>query len=94
MPRRFERLDQALGRLVFRFFGTLLAIMSLACLYGAYRYATDWYAGSPMPALMFGLIAVAAGSVVPYAFSRKRTLTEAFDAMEGGVGDQVRPPKA
>ena len=94
MPKRFARLDQVLGRLVFRLFGTLFAIIALASLYAAYRHATDWHTGSAVPTMLFGLVAIAAGSIVPYAFSRKRTLTEALDAMEGGIGDQVKPPRS
>jgi hypothetical protein len=40
---------------------------------------------------MFGLVALAGASVVPYCFSRKRGLGEALDAMEGGAGDRQRP---
>lgn len=93
MAQRFERLDRALGRLVFRAFGTLFGVVALICLYAAYRHATHWYEDSIAPAVMFGLIGIAFGSVVPYAFSRKRTLTEALDAMEGGVGDLPKRPK-
>lgn len=94
MAQRFERLDQMLGRLIFRFFGMVFAGVSLVCLHAAYRYATDWYSGSLAPALMFGLIAAAFGSVVPYCFSRRRTFTEALDAMESDVPDYERRPKA
>lgn len=93
MAQRGERLNRALGRMVFRAFGTLFAAVALVCLYVAYRHATDWYEDSAAPAIMFGLIATAFGSVVPYSFSRKRTLAEALDAMEGGVGDLPRRPR-
>ncbi|HKX92019.1 MAG TPA: hypothetical protein VJM15_06290 [Sphingomicrobium sp.] len=77
-----DRLDGALGRLLFRAIGSLFAIVAGICLYVAYRYATDWRLDSWLPALMFMLIGAAFGSVVPYCFSRRRKLTEALDAME------------
>lgn len=93
MAQRFERLDRTLGRFVFRTFGTSFAIVALICLYVAYRHATDWYDNSIAPAALFALIGLAFGAVVPYAFSRARTFTEALDAMEGGVGDRPLRPR-
>lgn len=93
MAKRLDWLDRALGRLVFRVFGVAFAVVAFICLHAAFRHATDWYAGSMAPAVIFGLIAVAFGSVVPYSFSRNRTLTEALDAMEGGIGDRPPPPQ-
>lgn len=94
MARRVDRLNRALGLLVFRAFGTLFAVVALICLYVAYRHATDWHEGSAAPAVMFGLIGVAFGSVVPYAFSRKRTFTEALDAMESADGVPPNRPQS
>ena len=93
MAKRLDGLDQALGRLVFRAFGTLCAAVAIACLYLAYRYLTDWYEGSMATTVVFAIVGIGFGAVVPYAFSRRRRLTEALDAMQDPVPDMTRRPK-
>ena len=81
------KVDGFLGRLVFRAFGLLFALIALGCGYATIWHATHWDADYSLgPLLMFGLITIATASVVPYCFSRKRSLVEALDAMEGGNG--------
>ena len=92
MPR-LEKLDRMLGKLVYRLVGSICAVIALLCGYLAYRYATDWWPASAVPTLLFGIVAFAAASAVPFCFSDQRTFAEALDAMEGGVGDQPRKPK-
>lgn len=87
MARTFERLDGALGRLFFRAVGLLCALVALICAYAAWSHLSDWQDYSLIPTIMFAVAALAAGSCVPYCFSRKRTFAEALDAMEGGAGD-------
>lgn len=91
MTKRFDRIDGFLGRIVFRGFGLLCAVTALGCGYAFWWQVTHRESGSSLvPAVLFGLAALGAGSAVPYCFSRKRTFAEALDAMEGGVGDQPR----
>lgn len=90
---RMERVDGFLGRLVFRAVGVGCMMISLATGYAAWSHISE---GSPYglaPVIMFGVASLLALSVVPYCFSRKRSFAEALDAMEGGVGDQPRPPR-
>ena len=94
MSGHLDRIDNALGRLVFRAFGFLCAIVAFGCAYAAWwHYDNRASVGSVVPAIMFAVVALAAGSCVPYCLSRKRTFTEALDAMEGGVGDLPPRPK-
>lgn len=91
MGQRFERLDGFLGRLFFRAVGLLCAIVALICAYTVWWHFNHWNPEySLWPTIMFSLVAIAAISVVPYCFSRKRTFGEALDSMEGGAGDQHR----
>jgi uncharacterized membrane protein len=93
MPRRFEKLDGMLGRLLFRAVGLVCALVALICAFTVHWHLTNWNPDySLVPAILFGLAAIAAASAVPYCFSRKRTFANALDAMEGGVGDRPRPP--
>lgn len=80
-------LDRTLGRLVFRTVGLVCALVALICAYAAWSRISDWQDYSLLPTILFGIAAIAAGSCVPYCFSRQRTFAEALDAMEGGVGD-------
>ena len=89
MARRFERLDKALGRLVFRAFGLLFLLVASICAYAAWTHLADRQ-DSLVPTIMFAVIALAFGACVPYCFSRKRTFTEALDAMEDDVPDLAR----
>jgi hypothetical protein len=94
MARWHERLDGFLGRLIYRGVGLLCAIVALVCAYAAWWHIDHWSPSiSLVPAILFGVAALAAGSVIPYCFSRKRTFGEALDTMEGGAGDQHRPQK-
>jgi hypothetical protein len=88
---RLDRINAALGRLVFRGLGTLCAIAALASTYGIWWQVTHWNADSPIVIAMFAVAALGAGIAVPYCFSRTRTFTEVLDAMEGD-GD-VAPPR-
>ena len=84
------RVDGYLGRLVFRAFGVICAIIALGTAYGAWSHVS---AGRPYgwtPVILFGLAAVAAASCVPFCWSRNRTFGEALDSMEGGAGDVRR----
>jgi hypothetical protein len=87
---RLEELNRALGRLVFRFFGLGCALIAIACGYAAWWELARGAPNSWVPPVLFALGALAAASCVPYCFSGKRTLDEALDAMEGGVGDSNR----
>jgi len=94
MPKRFERLDHALGRIFYRAVWSLCAVVALVCGYLVWWHVSDWHPEySWGPVILFGLATVAAGSAVPYCFSRKRTFGEALDAMEGGAGDVRRGRK-
>lgn len=87
-----ERVDGFLGRLVFRAIGLLCAVIALGTAYGAWSQLS---AGRPYgwtPVVLFGLLAIASGSCVPFCFSRRRTFGEALDAMEGSVADLPRRP--
>ena len=91
MARRMARIDGFLGRLVFRFFGLVCAAVALICAYAVWWHVEHWDPEvSLVPAILFGIAAVAAASCVPYCFSRNRRFVEALDAMEGGTGDQHR----
>ena len=85
-----DGIDRTLGRLVFRAVGLACAAVALVCAYLVWRYPSDWQEASLAPVIMFSIAAVAAGSAVPFCFSRNRTLGEALDAMEGGVSDTPR----
>jgi hypothetical protein len=87
MARTIGWLDRTLGRLVFRAVWLVCALVALICAYAAWSHIADWRDYSLVPTILFGLAAVAAGSAVPYCFSRRRTFAEALDAMEGGAGD-------
>ena len=92
MTGRIDRLDKALGRLVFRLVGLVCLVVAVGTAYAAWSHVS---AGRPygwIPVILFGLVAVAAGSCVPYCLSRNRSLGEALDAMEGGPGDLHRRP--
>lgn len=91
MAGRFDRIDGVLGRLFFRAIGILCAVVALIAVYAIGWHVTHWNAEySLIVVTMFGLVAIAGAAVVPYCFSRKRSLGEALDAMEGGAGDQHR----
>ncbi len=82
-----------LGRLVYRATGWVCVFVALASSYAAYWHLQHWNSDSSLiPPVLFGLVAIASASAVPYCFSRKRTFGEALDAMEGGAGDQRRTP--
>lgn len=88
MANRFERIDGFLGRLFFRVIGTVCAIVALIALYAVFWHFTHWNAEySLIVVIMFGLVAVAGLAILPYCYSRKRSLGEALDAMEGGTYD-------
>ena len=86
-----ERVDRTLGRLIFRAVGIFCATVTLICAWQVWSHLADWQEGYWVPVILFAVVAVAAGSAVPYCFSQKRTLGEALDAMEGGAGDTNRP---
>jgi hypothetical protein len=91
MAKRLDRVDGFLGRLVFRAFGLLCALIALVCGYAAWWHAEHRVPDmSLVPTLLFGLAALAAASVIPYCFSRDRKFIEALDAMEGGGADLPR----
>jgi membrane protein YdbS with pleckstrin-like domain len=94
MARWIDRLDRTLGRLFFRAVGMVCAIVAIICGYAVWWHFTHWNpAYSLWPVIMFSVVALAAVSVLPHCFSRRRTFGEALDAMEGGAGDQHRPSK-
>lgn len=89
--RRFEKLDAMLGRLVYRATGIVCLFVALICFHAAYGHLRNWHSeDSLIPTVLFGLVAIASACAVPYCFSRKRTFSEALDAVEGGAGDQRR----
>jgi hypothetical protein len=91
LGRWIDRLDGFLGRLIFRVVGLLCGIIALACGYAAWWHIEHWEAdGSWLPAVLFGLATIGAASVIPFCFSRNRSLVEALDAMEDSVADQPR----
>lgn len=90
MAGRLDRIDGLLGRLVFRAVGLLCLIVMLGTAYAAWSHVS---AGRPYgwtPVILFSLMALAAGSCIPYCFSRRRSFGEALDPMEGGAGDLHR----
>lgn len=87
MARLADKVDGILGRLVFRTMGVVCAIVALISVFAVWSHLSDWKDYSLVPTILFAILAIAAGSCVPYCFSRKRTFIEALDAMEGGVGD-------
>ena len=87
MARTIRWLDRTLGRLFFRTIGLMCAIVALICAYAAWSHVSDWQDYSLAPTILFLLATLAAGTCVPYCFSRQRTFAEALDAMEGGAGD-------
>lgn len=94
MAQWMDRLDGFLGRLMFRAFGLLCAVVAIVCGYAAWWHVERWDPDiSLAPTILFSVAALAAAACVPYCFSRKRSLVEALDAMEGGVGDQPRGPR-
>ena len=44
MTRWYESLDGFLGRLVFRFFGVMCAVIAMVCAYAAW-----WHVDNPIP---------------------------------------------
>ena len=86
-------IDGLLGRLVFRAFGVLCAVASAVAAYGAWSHASSGRPYGWTPVILFSLIAIAFGSCVPYCFSRRRTLAEALDSMEGGSGLDINRPR-
>ena len=91
MRDRLDRINSALGKLVFRTLGLLCAIVVLVSGYAIWWQATHWNADSPIVTGMFAVAALGAGIAVPYCFSRQRAFTEVLDALEG-EGD-VAPPR-
>jgi hypothetical protein len=91
MAGRFDRIDGLLGRLFFRAIGLLCGLIALLSLYAVFWHLTHWNAEySLYVSIMFGLVAIAGLSVIPYCFSRNRTFGEALDTMEGGSGGDQR----
>ena len=88
-----RRVDGLLGRLVFRAFGVLCAAAAAGAAYAAWTHVSSGRPYGWAPVILFGLIAVAFCSCVPYCFARRRTLAEALDAMEGGSGLDRNPPR-
>lgn len=91
MAGLLDRIDGFLGRLLFRAAGLACLLIAATCLYLAWwhverRETVDWL----LPAILFGLAALAAAAVVPYCFSRRRSFIEALDAMESEVPDMQR----
>ena len=90
MSQIVDWLDRTVGRLIFRAFGAICALVAMVCAYSAWRVLADWNDDHVVPLVLFGLVAIAAASCVPYCFSRRRTLGEALDGLEGGGGDTSR----
>lgn len=84
-------LDGFLGRLLFRAFGILCALVAAVAAYSAWNQVSAGRPNGWMPVILFGLVAIAFGICVPYCFSRRRSLAEALDAMEGGSGLDRHP---
>ena len=91
MSGRLDRINAALGRLVFRGIGSLCVIALLASGYAIWWQVAHWNAESVIVIAMFGILALGAAIAIPYCFSRDRAFTEVLDAMEGD-GD-VAPPR-
>lgn len=87
MAGSFERLDGWLGRLVFRAVGLVCALIAFGTGYAAWNHVSAGHPYGWTPVVLFGLAAVAAASCIPFCFSRRRSLGEALDAIEGGAGD-------
>lgn len=90
MREGLEKLNRALGRLVFRLFGLGWVLIAIVCGYAAWWEFARGMPNSWVPPFLLAPAALAAASCVPYCFSRNRTFDEALDAMEGGVGDTNR----
>ena len=91
MAGRFDRVDRFLGRLFFRAVGLLCTVVALIAIYAVWWHLTHWNAEySLYVTIMFGLVAIAGLSVLPFCFSRKRTFGEALDTMEGGNSNPRR----
>ena len=87
-----DRLD-ALGRLFFRALGSLCVLAVLGALAGIAWTLSNW--NGPDTAVGLGMLLFFAGLMAwsaAHCFSRKRTLVEALDAMEG-VPLDPRPPE-
>ena len=85
-----DRINGALGRLVFRALGWLCVAILLASGYAIWWQVTHWNPDSATVIAMFGIATLGAGIAIPYCFSRNRTFTEVLDAMEGD-GDAAPP---
>lgn len=92
MRDRLDRLNNSLGRLVFRGLGSLCIIALLVSAYAIWWQVTHWNADSAAVIAMFAVFALGAGIAVPYCFSRNRAFTEVLDAMEGDGA--VAPPRS
>ena len=91
MAGTFDRIDGFLGRLFFRSIGIVCAIVALVALYAIWWHFNHWNPEySLIVVIMFGLVVIAAASVIPYCFSRKPRFIEALDALESEIPDQLR----
>ena len=90
MGDHIQRLDKALGRLVYRTVGSVAVLLAGICAYAAWWHVARGMPNSWGPPLMFALAVIVIAAVVPYCFSRSRTFGEALDAMEGSAGDMKR----
>lgn len=78
-----DRLD-ALGRLFFRALGSLCALAALGGVAGiAWVLRNESGSEAAVAIAMFAIFAGLASWCAVHCFSRKRTLVEALDAMEG-----------
>lgn len=91
MRGRLDRINSALGKLVFRALGSLCVIALLVSVYAIWWQVTHWNTDSVVVIGMFAILVLGAAVAIPYCFSRQRSFTEVLDAMEG-EGD-VAPPR-
>ena len=82
MSRVIDRIDLALGRLVFRVLGLLCAIVVLVCACVICGFVADWHPQHLVPVILFAMAGFAAAFAVRHCFSRRRRFVEFLDAME------------
>jgi hypothetical protein len=92
MSRVIERIDLALGRLVFRALGVLCAILVLVCAYVVWGFVSDWKPQHLVPVTLFSIAGLGAAFAVRHCFSRRRRFVEFLDAMEDESPHLQAPP--
>ena len=90
-----EKVDRLLGKIIFRITGSLCLVIAIACLYALCRHWVEWNSESSLvPFVLIVLVGIGSVIAIPYCYSRKRILSEALEAIEGGAeGRQRNDPR-